>query len=68
MAGSEASDCRMFMFVDHHGMNPVAPPSSAPIKLQTSHNYSKVGGGRGRGRAKLLVWLNTEDLESATLI
>lgn len=46
------------------------PRTSTPIKLKTSCNYSAWGGGgveRRRG-AKLLVWLNTEDLESATLI
>lgn len=57
----------MFVFVDHYKINPLMPNGHAvahtniPMYLKTSCNYCKWG-------AKLLVWLNTEDLESATLI
>lgn len=64
----------MFIFVDHYGINParcrVAPTHEYSNKAKNLLQLQCVGGGgveRRRG-AKLLVWLNTEDLESATLI
>lgn len=64
----QASNDRMFIFVNHYGINlpddkwQCCGSTNIPIHLKSSCNYSKWGG------AKRLVWLNTEDLESATLI
>ena len=48
----EASNDRMFVFVDHYGINPTPPlpngravaHTNTPIHLKTSCNYSKWGG------------------------
>lgn len=74
---SQASDDRMLVFVDHYGINLPSPLCAAPqppydAKWPSSHKYSNTSKNPSAitvsGGAKVLVWLNTEDLESATLI
>lgn len=47
---------------------PGGPIHQYSNKAENLPQLQYVGGLSGGRRAKLLVWLNTEDLESATLI